>query len=77
MADTFYYDTLKKRAEKYKADGHTLPAVSENWEGEATILSEGNDDAGHYFRIRTYQRNGWIAVTTYYADGTRTETFEK
>lgn len=77
MRDTFYYDTIKKRAAAWKAEGHTLPAVSENWSGEKTILSEGQDDNGHFFQIETFQKNNWIAVTTYYADGTVTETYEK
>ena len=78
MEDTFFYDMLKKRAERYKAEGHTLPAVSENWNEEQTIFTEGrSDDGKNFFRIRTMQRNGWIAVTTYYEDGTVTETYEK
>ena len=78
MADTFFYDTLKKRTERWQAEGNTLPAISENWNGEATILTEGETDEGNnFFRLRTAQKNGWIAVTTYYEDGTITETFEK
>ena len=78
MADTTYYDMMKKRAERWKADGHTFPVASENWNGEATILTEGETEEGkHFFRLRTAQKNGWIAVTTYYEDGTVTETYEK
>lgn len=78
MADTFYYDTLKKRVERYKAEGNTLPAVSENWSEEKTILSEGrSEDGKHFFCIRTLQHNGWIAVNTYYEDGSTSETYEK
>lgn len=78
MADTFYYETLKRRAERYKSEGHTLPAVSENWSGEKTILSEGRDEDGrHFFKIRTMQHNGWMAINTYYDDSSTDETYEK
>ena len=54
MADTFFYDTLKKRTERWQADGNTLPAISENWNGETTVLTEGQDeDEGHFFQIKT------------------------
>lgn len=72
------YDSIKKRTQRYKDDGHTLPAVSENWDGEKTILTEGiSEDGNHFFRIRTMQHNGWIAVNTYYEDGSTEETYEK
>ena len=78
MADTFFYDTLKKRAERWMAEGHKLPAVSENWNGETTVLTEGQDeDEGHFFQIKTMQHNGWIAVTTYYENGVVKETVRK
>ena len=78
MKDLFYYQTLKRRAEKWQAEGNTLPSVSENWNGEKTVLTDGHSSDGrHFFRIKTMQHNGWIAVTTYYEDGDVTETCEK
>ena len=78
MKDRFYYDTLKRRAERWKSEGNTLPACSKNWEEENTILSEGrSEDGRHFYQIKTMQHNGWIAVKTYYEDGSTDETYEK
>lgn len=71
------YDSIKKRCDKYKADGHTLPAVSQNINGENTICVEGDADGLHFFEIKTSQHNGWVRVNRFYSDGSTEETFER
>lgn len=72
MKDTFYYEVLKKRIE-----GKVLPLSTENYKGETVILKSGHIEDCQYIEMKTMQNNGWIAVTTYYEDGTIEETYEK
>ena len=79
MADQYsYYGILNRRAEAHKATRGILPAVSKNADGEITILTEGRgSDGQHFYRLMTMQHNGWIAINTYYEDGSTEETFER
>ena len=79
MSDPYsYYGMLKSRADKFKQQHGALPALSENASGEKTILTEGRtEDGQHFFRLKTLQHNGWIAVNTYYENGSTEETFER
>ena len=77
MRDDGFYDMLRRRAERYVADGGTFPVVGENAYGEHTVLYEGRDSSGQpFYTVKTLQHNGFIRVNTYYADESTEETFE-
>lgn len=67
-----YYGILAHRTA-----GKTMPLTFENSQGENAIVSSGVNDGVRYFEIKTAQKNGWIAVSTYYEDGTAEETYER
>lgn len=68
-----YYGILARRTA-----GKTMPLTYENSRGENAIVTSGvTEDGVKFFEIKTAQKNGWIAVSTYYEDGTAEETFEK
>ena len=58
--------------------GKTLPLTYVNVKGENAIVSCGKTEDGvKYYEVKTAQKNGWIAINTYYENGTFEETFEK
>lgn len=68
-----YYGVLARRTK-----GKEMPLFFENSRGENAIITEGRlEDGTHFFTVKTYQHNNWIAVNTYYEDGTEEETYEK
>lgn len=55
----------------------TLPISGTNDSGETVIISAGSSDGEEFYRLDTYQHNGWIRVNNYYEDGTVDETYER
>ncbi len=63
---------------KHRTDGKTMPLTFENACGENVIISGGQTEDGmKFFTLKTAQKNGWIAVSNYYEDGTAEEFYER
>lgn len=57
---------------------HESPCIAENENGETVIIERFKDDNNEYFyRMQTAQKNDWLRINEYYADGTVTETYER
>ena len=58
--------------------GCALPVSGTNEDGEAVIIEQGwTEDNEHFYRLTTVQKNNWLRINEYYADGTVTETFKR
>ena len=71
------YAKLKKLVDAEKRRGKTLPCTATNENQDDVIISEGEVEGNHYFETQTLQKNGWIRINCYYADGTIDETFSR
>ena len=68
-----FYGILVRRTK-----GKEMPVTYENSKGENAIITKGiSEDGTKFFTVKTMQKNDWIAVNTYYEDGTIEETYEK
>lgn len=68
------YADIKAVVDRYEAIGVSMPVAVSNEAGEWGILGYAANDG---IELQTLQSNDWIRVTTYYPDGTITETYEK
>lgn len=53
--------------------GITPPLAAINEDGEDVIIERGVD----FYRLTTMQKNNWLRINTYYADGTADETYSR
>ena len=57
---------------------HESLCIAENENGETVIIERFKDDNNEYFyRMQIAQKNDWLRINEYYADGTVTETYER
>lgn len=62
---------------KQETQGYGFPLYGENEDAENQIIEVGaNEELGQFFRITTFQHNGWTRINIYYEDGTTEELFE-
>ena len=54
-----------------------LPATGTNDKGEDVIISKESMGDGYCYRLDTMQKNGWVRINRYHADGLIEETFER
>ena len=58
-------------------DIYSTPCTAQNQDGETVIIEKFRDENDKYFfRTTTIQKNNWMRINEYYADGTVTETYE-
>lgn len=62
---------------KKETKGKSFPIMGKNEAGEATIIYHGVSDNEEFFKTTTAQKNGWIRVNIYYADGMCEELYER
>lgn len=55
--------------------GRQTPLAGENENGEVVIVARGENENGKFIETKTAQKNNWIRINTYYADGCNEETF--
>ena len=66
------FEQLKKETQ-----GYEFPLFGENEDGEDETIEIGADkEMGPFFRVTTFQHNGWTRINIYYEDGTTEEIFE-
>lgn len=62
---------------KQETQGMEFPLYGENENEESQIIEIGtNEELGRFFRLTTFQHNGWTRINIYYEDGTVEEIFE-
>lgn len=66
------YQELEKLVE-----GKTCPLHTENEKGEPVIIGRTRPGEEAFFKVTTYQNNGWTRTNYYWADGTQEELFDK
>lgn len=67
--------TFQELAELVK--GKTCPLDAENENGELVIIAAGRADGERFFKVTTFQKNGWQRINYIWENGTREELFEK
>ena len=65
------YDTINKLIKKYGAKG--LFTTGENEDGESIIITIYSNRVV----TKTLQKNNWMHINTYWADGNIDETYER
>lgn len=67
------FETLKQETQ-----GYEFPLFGENEDGEGQTIEVGADaEMGQFFRVTTFQHNGWTRINIYYEDGTTEEIYKK
>jgi hypothetical protein len=57
-------------------DFESFPVAGVNENGENVMVEHyGGDDP--YFKVTTFQNNGWARINNYYKDGSMEEIYEK
>lgn len=69
---TMDYQTIAKETE-----GHSFPVFGANESEELTVILQGEDGAGKFFKINTCQFNGWIRTNIYYENGDICELYSR
>ena len=57
--------------------GRTFPIHAENDDGETVIIGRTKPGDNAFFKVTTYQKNGWTRINYIFQDGTCEELFEK
>lgn len=65
------YDTINKLIKKYGAKG--LFAIGKNEDGESIIITIYSNRVV----TKTLQKNNWMRINTYWADGNIDENYER
>lgn len=61
----------------YTVKGHKLPLSCKNECFENSIIEDGKDEEGHFYKLTVAQSNGWCRVIHYYETGAITEEYMK
>lgn len=57
--------------------GKTCPLDATNDDGELVIIQQGRIDGERFFKVTTFQSNGWQRINYVWENGTVEELFEK
>ena len=57
--------------------GKTCPLDATNGDGELVIIQQGRMDGERFFKVTTFQSNGWQRINYVWENGTVEELFEK
>lgn len=71
------YKNIQNRIRELGFTDSDLPIMGTNEEHDVIIISKGSVDGNDYYEIQTAQKNNWVRINCYYADGQVDETFER
>ena len=71
------YENIHNRIRELGFTDSDLPIMGTNYENDPIIISRGSVDGNNYYEIQTAQKNDWVRINCYYADGQADETCER
>jgi len=69
------FEILEELTKGYSAED--FPIVGGNFYLEKKLFFKGESDGIRFFRVETFQHNGWCRINVYWEDGTIEEMYEK